>query len=120
MINEKSIKMFDNSQNDMIKNQIKDFVSNAIGDDILEKTVKETDIDDILKTPDISAQLVEFYKDQNRNDDSFMQGLCVGLDFGFRFGLVYLSKCLTNNMDDIKKDIKKSESKSIIKPTFLN
>ena len=113
---EKSVKMSDNSQNDMIKNQIKDFVSNAIGDDILGKTVKETDIDDILKTPDVSAQLVEFHKDQNRNDDSFMQGLCVGLDFGFRFGLIYLSKCLTKSMDDIKKP----DKDCIIKPTFLN
>ena len=116
MTNKKGVKMSDNSQNDMIKNQIKDFVSNAVGDDVLGKTVTETDIDDILKAPDISAQLIEFHKDQNRNDDSFIQGLYVGLDFGFRFGLVYLSKCLINNIDDIKKP----DSNSIIKHAFLN
>ena len=118
MIDKKGIKMSDNSQNDMIKNQIKDFISHAVGDYVLEKTVTETDIDDILRAPGIVEQINEFNKDQNRNDDNFMQGLCVGLDFGFRFGLIYLSKCMLNSMDNIEST--DTDSPIEVTPAFLN
>ena len=92
--------MSDILQDDMIKNQIKDFLEMAMYGDTSIFNIN--DIDDVLKAPDIVEQINEFNKDQNHNDDSFMQGLLVGLSTGYRFGLMFMTESVFKRLDDIK------------------
>ena len=108
--------MSDILQDDMIKNQIKDFLEMAMGDDVSNFNIN--DIDDVLKAPDIIEQINEFNKDQNHNDDSFMQGLLVGLSTGYRFGLIFATQTLFKRLDDIKSADKDSPIE--VTPTLLN
>lgn len=110
--------MSDDSRNDMIKNQITDFLKMAIGDDTSDFTIDANDIDDVLKAPDIVEQINEFNKDQNHNDDSFMQGLLVGLSTGYRFGLIFMIESVFKSLNDIKPTDKDSPIEAT--PTFLN
>ncbi len=106
-LKKKGIKMDETAFKNMIKIDVKEFLSQGIDPKNVDDILSDENLTDILKAPDIADQIKEFLNNPNNDIDSFFQGLLVGTSMGARFGMISAATSFYQLMDNYTRDIPK-------------
>ncbi len=91
--------------NEEVKNTSKDFLSKIMPEDIFQDFVTDETLDTILETEDIK-KLFEDYAESNEMSSKeackfFLPGVELGINIGYRYGLVALGKMIAIKANDM-------------------
>lgn len=95
---------------DMIKTEAKQFLSEGLDPKNANDILNDENLNDVLTAPDIVAQISEFINNRNKDDDSFFQGLLIGLSIGSRFGMISVATSLSSLVENYRTDIPNEEN----------
>lgn len=93
------------SINEEVKNTSKEFLSRIMSEDIFQELVTDENLNKILETEDVK-KIFEDYVETNKMPTketckSFLSGVELGINIGFRYGMLSLTEMIAQGANDI-------------------